>query len=71
MSWSEVQRWTQPCADCGGTREMIETVSDLGYHLASCTRWCACAPYKIVTVHPFPLGGDPEVDPEGSEGGTV
>lgn len=63
MPWTEVQRWTQDCAECGGTREMIETVSDLGYHLASCTRWCACPTKNLMTPG---LRGEPEVDPKRS-----
>lgn len=60
MAWTEVQRWTVSCPDCKGTREMVEVEDDLGWHMSSCVRWCACAPHKIVSATLS------KVDPEGS-----
>lgn len=70
MPWDEVDRWTKACTKCGGTREIALVQHNLGSRLETITRWCACPMTGLFLIHPFPLP-DPEVDPDGSEGGTV
>lgn len=59
--------YTVKCNKCKGERRMTAHTHELGYRDVYISRWCACPPSEVVTVGPFPSGGDPEVETEPTE----
>lgn len=44
-----LRTWSWSCPDCGKTREMAETETDLGHVDSNAIlRWCACDPSKLL-----------------------